>query len=416
MSVRGTVGSGVYAVLRGLDRALQVLVPPRRQQVGFLSIPDYTDNVYYAYRHAVRTRTGLELVWLVGDPSVAPRIEAEFADLTRDRPDHGHRLRIEQRRSLRGYLLYLRSRHSFHSHGAYAFSRWAFRRHVVSLWHGMPIKAIGRLNQVSASRKQPFGSLHVATSQAYRYIIACAFGVPADDVLVSGLPRCDALRFGDARATTPAEVRDRLDIPEDHRLILWMPTYRVQHDTPFVHTATRLDRRRGGDRSFLDDLPDGALAAFSDACAAHGCTLVIKPHPFDVVNHHPVDVGDRHVRFLTSSAFLDTGIQLYDLLAATDGLVSDLSSVLIDYLVTDRPIGLIGFSAATYDRDLVLPMDLFLASDRFHSLSQPGQVDAFCRDVRAQRSFSMQTGEFTTLLQAELPEPSAETVLTAVGL
>ncbi len=416
MDVRGRVVAAAYVALRVIDRLLQVVVPPRDDRVCFLSIPDHTDNAYYAYRHLVKTRTGLEIVWLVGDLGVADQIHREFSALVATRPDHGHRLRVEPRHSLRGYLVHLRSRWTFHSHGAYAFSRWAFRRDVVNLWHGMPIKAIGRLNTVSASRKQGFGSLHVATSAPYRYVIACAFGVPASRVVVSGLPRCDALRFADARSHTRDEVRDRLEIPHGRRLVLWMPTYRVQEDAPFVHAASRLERRRGAQRSFLDDLPDWALPALADACAAHDCTLVIKPHPFDVVNHRPVDLGLDEVRFLTSPDFLATGLQLYDLLAATDGLVSDLSSVIIDYLVTGRPIGLIGFDPDTYDRDLVLPMELFSASRRLHALADPTDVDAFLRDVQEGRSFLDTTDELSALVHEDVDGPSAEHVLAEVGL
>lgn len=420
--MRGILGPLVYAILRALDRVLQLLVRPRADRVCFLSIPDHADNAFHTYRHLVVARSGLELVWLVGDLGLVERIEAEFARLTRDRPDHGHRVRVVARRSVRGYLTYLTCRYVFHSQGAYAFSRWGHRRHVVNLWHGMPIKAIGRLNRRTPSIKEAFGTVQVATSHAWRYLIATAFAADPADVLVTSLPRCDALQFVDARSTTREVVRAALDVPSDHRLVLWMPTWRVQDGRAFVHRGLdAISERRAlaagpRARSFLDDLPAWALPALEDACADHGCTLVIKLHPLDSLagTQQGLDLPD--ARWLTSPTLADHEIHLYDLLAASDGLLSDLSSVVIDYLVTGRPIGLIGFVEEAYDRDLLFPVSLFRDSARFDDLSDPETVDAFFADVAAGKLLDPRTDELTRVLYETVGTRGAEQVVSHVGL
>ena len=419
--MRGMVGPAVYAVLRAVDRLLQLLVRPRPDRVAFLSIPDHADNAFHTYRHLATTRSGLELVWLVGDTSMTDRIEAEFARLTVDRPGHGHRLRVVPRRSLRGYLTYLTCRFVFHSQGAYAFSRWAFRRQVVNLWHGMPIKAIGRLNRRTPSIKEAFGTVQVATSHAWRYPIAAAFAADPADVLVTSLPRCDALQFADARSSSVDQVRTTLDVPEHHRLVLWMPTWRVQDGRAFVHRgldaiAERRALASTRARSFLDDLPDGTMEALEQACDRHGCTLVVKLHPLDSLNGADVDLGLTHVQWLTSPALVDHGIHLYDLVAASDALLSDLSSVVIDYLVTGGPIGLLGFVEADYDRDLLFPLSLFRESRRCDDLVDDDAVDAFFRDVAAGRRVDPRTDDLTRVLYETVGTHGAERVVSHVGL
>lgn len=415
------VGPAVYALMRAVDRLLQLLVRPRADRVAFLSIPDHADNAFHTYRHLVTTRSGLEVVWLVGDTQVTQRIEAEFDRLTEGRPEHGLRLRVVPRRSLRGYLTYLTCMYVFHSQGAYAFSRWGHRRHVVNLWHGMPIKAIGRLNRRTPSIKEAFGTVQVATSHAWRYPIAAAFAADPDDVLVTSLPRCDALQFADARSSDPDAVRAALGVPADRRLVLWMPTWRVQDGRAFVHRgldalAERRALASARGRSFLDDLPDWALHTLDDACARHGCTLVVKLHPLDSLNTAEVDLGLEHVRWLPSPALLDSGIHLYDLVAASDALLSDLSSVVIDYLVTGRPIGLLGFVEDDYDRDLLFPLSLFRESRRCDDLVDPAAADAFFADVAAGRCIDPRTDELTRVLYETVGTRGAERVVTHVGL
>lgn len=388
-------------LLRVVDRVLQVLLRPRPGRMCYLSIPDHTDNAYYVYRHAVLTRSGLEHVWLVEDRAVAETITREFEALVADRPGHGHRLRIAKRWSPTGYLLYLTSRTVFHTHGAYAFSDVAWRgREIVAVWHGMPLKAIARLNRVTTNLHPTFASSSIASSTFWRYIIAGCFALDAYDVHLTGLPRNDALRFPEARDTDAATVRRRLDVPEGHRLLLWMPTYRTS-PTP---------------RSFVDDLPAWVLGALERACADHDVTVVVKLHPFDSLNDAGAPLADHpHLRVMTAPAWQDSGIQLYDLVAASDGLLSDISSIIFDYLATTRPIGLLGFDRDTYDREELVPVELVRESERFRALDDESALVDFVRDVRDGLECPLAPGDVARALYEEPPGRSAELVLRAFG-
>lgn len=394
-----------WALKQG-DRILQALIPPVPNRVCYRSLPDYSDNAHYVFRHALTTRNGLEHVWLLRDMTQAPRIQADFETWRAEAGTVGHSLRIASRRTPEGYWLHLRSRWIFHTHGVYRVTGTALRgRVIVNLWHGMPVKCIGRLNRVTPNPYPTFGTVHVATSHFFRYVIAAAFAVPPERVTIGALPRCDALRPGHRPAASRAAIEALLRIPVGRRWLLWMPTYR---------TEEKLERSPR--RSFLDDLPDGFLESLGAACAKQGCTVVVKLHPFDPLNEAPAPTASACIRWLKAADWAQTRVQLYDLIAASDALISDISSVIFDYLTTRRPIGLTALDAAKYPRDLVFPIDDLLGSQRFDLLSSTEAIDAFVAKAAAGASVAVPPGDISRIFSQHFPEPGSEHILREVGL
>lgn len=391
-------------VLLGLlDRVLQIIVAPVPNRVAYITYPDYTDNAWYVYRHALRTRNNLEHTWLVLDMGLRERIEREFQEAVHEAGTHGNVLRVVRRPTLAGYFLFLRSRIVFHTHGAYRFRNWAWRRQIVCLWHGMPIKCIGRLNRITPNPYPTFGTLHIATSHFFRDIIAAAFAVTPGAVKLCSLPRCDALRLSDGPATPRAAVRERLGLTGTQRLVLWLPTYRAE-------TAASAGAARP--RSFLDDLPPGALEALKQVAEMNAACIITKLHPFDFLNRSSLGWASDHVRLLRSPDWNASGIQLYDLIAASDALLSDVSSVLIDYSITSRPIGILGFDPATYTRELTFPIDKLLGTGRFDVLDDLPSISRFFGRLGEPRS-TVNAGSF---LYERFELTGSEQILRETGL
>lgn len=394
-------------ILKPANRLLQKLIPPNSSRVCYLSRPDYCDNSFYMYRHLLRTRSGLEHVWPLMDMSLASRVRSEFDQMTARFGSRGHSLKVVPRGSWQAYYLFLTSRSIFHTHGVYPVCDRAYGRQIVSLWHGMPIKCVGRLNHRSPRPTPTFGNLHLATSTFFRYIIASAFGVTPEHVLISGLPRCDALTETQWNAHSREQICAELGIPSADKLVLWLPTYR---------TEGVLAAREGQIRSFLDDLEPWILAALNREAAAHACTLLIKLHPRDPLNYRPLDPSLENLRVLRAQEWVKKEIQLYDMLAVTDGLLSDVSSVLIDYLVTHRPIGIIGFKADTYTRDLTFPAEWLLMSARYQQISGEIQVSDFFESVRQGKKAPMPENDTAQLFYEQPEELSAEIIARRIGL
>lgn len=394
---------------QAVDAVLQVLVPPKQTQIAWISEPDYVGNSAHLFRHMVATRGGYEHVWLIEHDEGRHRIEADVAGFGSALMP-GTKVRVVDRHSARGYWTYLRSRRIFHTHGVYRTTRSAGRRDVVSLWHGMPIKCIGALNTISTNPHPTFGTMHIATSAMFRYVIAAAFPSPVERVLITGLPRCDVLTSPHPLAPPPEAIRAAVGVPDERRLVVWMPTYRTsghrRNATPGIV----------GFRTFLDDLSDEQWQAVDELAGQHGCTVVVKLHPQDPLNETDYQPSLRNVRLMRSAEWLATGFELYDMLALSDALISDISSVLLDYLATDRPIGIIGFDLETYNRDVVFPVDALLHSTRIHDLSHADQLQDFFQRTGSGTKVTPDEDDLSIWLSDVPPGTGCETVLRAVDL
>jgi CDP-glycerol glycerophosphotransferase (TagB/SpsB family) len=389
------------AVLQVLDGIGQRLVRPREHHVCWVSDPDYRGNAYHLFRHAVATRPGLHHVWLVGPDTPAGPIAEDFERW--GGRDAGSALAVLRRRSVRGYVAFLRSRRTFHTHGIYPTVRGAVGRHVVSLWHGAPIKVIGALNVRSPNPHPTFGTLHLAPSELYRYVIAAAFRAELDEVLLTAFPRCDVLARPHPSAPTAEALRVALGLAPDRPLVLWLPTYRVQ-----------VGEDAAVERSFIDDLPPGTIDEVAAEAAAAGCSVVLKLHPYDRLATGPAPTMPAGITLVSDAAWRELGIELYDALAVTDAVMSDVSSVLVDYLATTRPIGVIGFDPATYTRDVVFPVEALVRSARVHDLSDRAALAAFF-EVTASGE-PIEVDDLSPWLASAPAGEGCERVLGAVGL
>ena len=389
-----------------LDRIVQRLVVTKASKVCYVSMPDYSDNAYYVYRHMLRTRSNIQHIWLVHSLDSEARISAEFDRISSVSGIRGNSIRVLEKKSLRGYWAYLSSRYLFHTHGGYTFSTSVKRRHVVNLFHGMPIKCIGRLDASALHAVPAFGTLHIATSDLFRYIVALSFGVPVEKVLKTAMPRCDAF-FAE---NIDPEIREKIDELLDcqgKKLILWLPTFR---------SMARKGKAVKDAASFLDDMDYNLLAALDDHASRYGCVVVVKLHPYDALNFEQRAISFSSIRFLRSDEWLASGIQLYDLTACADGLLSDVSSILIDFLVTGRPIGMIGFNPDTYSRALTISMDDLAGSGCFTAIESSRELEMYFESLGNQTVRPHHRGDMASMLYENPDQCGSEAVLQAVEL
>jgi len=398
----------IYKALEMVDRIFQVCIPCTSNRVIYASTPDYADNAYFQYRYLALHRDGLEHIWLIyGGKDLATRIELEFTELQRLSGNYNNRLRVVSRRSLSGYYCYLSSRVAFHTHGLYAFSRWQWRRHNVCLWHGMPIKSIGKMNTFTPNPFPTHGTLHLATSSFFRYIIASVFEVSPKRVMLSGLPRCDVLSYPALRMHSESTIRETLGVGSDQRLVFWMPTYRTER----VQLSSA-----GSYRSFLDDMHGVSLADIDAAAGRNGCVVVIKLHPYDGLNQEQLPVEFNNLRFVTADQWNATGIPLYECLAIVDGLMSDVSSVLIDYLVTQRPIGIVGFKPETYTRDVLFSPNMLFASVLCSQVIDIQSLDNYMSAVAQREPIRVPANDISHVFNENLTEVAAEAIAQELSL
>lgn len=204
-------------------------------------------------------------------------------------------------------------------------------RHIINLWHGVPLKKIALLDpNLQKSARLYFRKLFtenyscvVTTSKALVPLMAKSFDVPENLVKVWGQPRNDGIFQKIDRDRWLENVCGKL--PEYEKVILYAPTFR---DYGRVELFPFRDFDGIQLKEFLEK---------------EKILLFLRTHIEEkgTVNQY---LSER-VRFMGAEMVEDvTGY-----LNVFDGLITDYSSIYVDYLLTDRPLIFL-----PYDKDVYL--------------------------------------------------------------
>lgn len=312
------------------------------------------------------------------DPSIEPLLDAldgvssrvirAMVDPARDGA-HTTNTRVIACRagSLTSYFHYLRSQYVLASHPMVGLSVPARRKTVAYIGHGMPAKRIGRLD---GEEIRLFADHCLATSDVFRKPLADSFGLPPQTIYLDHSPRVEAMS---AAATSDPWARLGIERRGYRAIAVWAPSFRGQaNDTSGVRTGVLAST----------DL----IGRLSKVCADNRCLLVIKRHPYE---RSPAIENVPHITEVAQETLDRLQVSLYEMLAGTDVLITDVSSVWIDFLVMDRPVLLFlpDLEEFTRDRGFILdpyedwaPSPLLMDDDDFvealAAVFQSGDRDA----------------------------------------
>jgi CDP-glycerol glycerophosphotransferase (TagB/SpsB family) len=297
---------------------LNAVWPKSRKQVLFLSFPDLADNSFAFFRHLAENHPGAyRIVWLVSDTAQEKLYRKMIASNVDLSDDAVGMIEFYKRASVRGFFAFMRSRYVFFTHGFYNGIKIPPRQVVVNLWHGMPLKKL--YDPVLEM------SYLISTSDMFSAILQNVFPkVAPERVLNVGQPRCDLL-FEHREALSKLGISSA----DYNHVVLWAPTFRKA-----VHSERYDDGEyRGG----LPLISSAELKAFNAYLEQRNILMLVKLHHMDRLNTEALGSGT-HIRVIKDADLLQHAVQFYHLLAETDLLITDFSSVYIDYLLTQKPI------------------------------------------------------------------------------
>ena len=300
--------TAVRRSLTGVVTTLDYLVPKRGDLLvlGGDEGTKFAGNPRELFEHASRTG-GWDPYWFSASRDVLDSVEAAYPG----RAVHAF--------SPRALLIGVRARalivsNSRRDVGLIGYSRL---RRFVQLTHGVGPKTMGY-----AKRQVDLPSLDRETSTYAQVICTSRFAatfwermyrVPVADIWPTGVPRDDLL-------LAPADPA----LPARHpvlrgKTVLYAPTFR--------------------DWALLDDylpIPGMDPAALVAVLERHDATLLIRPHYYeaDAARATIERVGSPRVQEADDSVFDDTD----ELLKHVDVLVTDYSSIYMDFLLLDRPV------------------------------------------------------------------------------
>lgn len=205
----------------------------------------------------------------------------------------------------------------------------------VNVWHGIPLKCMGM--DMPQPLKNSFNTQHNFT-QSSHICLASDYAiektvVPYGDIFstdysrVTGSPRIDVTLNADV-----ADVRKRLGLGDDKQVILYAPTWRGVVGKVATEMAHQIDTIQMLSKTFGD---------------RYHILLSIHNYTRNNLSSMPENC---HI--------VPDQVNINEVLAATDILVSDYSSVFFDFLVLDRPTVLYTYDLEDYKATRGLYLDV----------------------------------------------------------
>jgi len=293
-----------------IQRVLEVAVAftPKYNWCVLRGFPDYDDNRLAIYERLADYGC-IRIVWVVANPA-APSPFALRSDTL-----------VVRQGSLQDYFYSTFAKYLFITHGH--FIKSIPRNQIcINLWHGIPYKVIGKLDGKPGRND----SMVIATSELTRDVFARVFGVASERVVATGQARTDRMFVDRTR------VRAQLALPDwPTKVFLWLPTYRK--------TSMAGGRMDGHDSGNVFNCSGFPAAEFDAWLKANDAVCVVKPHPMAP----PVETAGTttNLIYIDDNWLRAKGVTLYQLAGASDCLVSDISSIVADFMLLDRPIVLL---------------------------------------------------------------------------
>lgn len=301
---------------------LKVLVFKKRDKdiwiFGAWRGKQYNDNSKYFFEYIQTYMPEVRAIWITKDNSIKEALTDKGFECYLYNEKQALKLRLNA-----GYVFFTNSMTDVGGidlcHGA----------KKVALWHGMPLKKLNYATNNLQKRNRSIirliqylilkiynhtqRSITIATSKKTKEFLIESFEVKPQSVFITGQPRNDILFSNDIKTS----VFNRLNHNNNERFILYMPTWRDSDKTekPFLNSILK---------NLFEDVE------FMKSLKSKNVKLYIKPHP-NISTHY---ASQDNIIILDHQLKYDP----QKLMAVADVLITDYSSVFIDYALTERPI------------------------------------------------------------------------------
>ena len=234
-------------------------------------------------------------------------------------------------KSLIGMKLFLKTKNIVISHGSDASYFFPYfldikSKNIINLWHGIPLKRLslqvkGIRESKSRSRFQKFSSI-CAASTFEQFLLASCFEMHIDDIWITGTPRNDYLLYPNNELLQEHSYLNK-------KVILYAPTWREY-----------------GDRSSFFPFEDKDLERLNAFLEIHDAYLLMRGHREEMERISENYGEEKLSRILPAHQEIFPDAQR--LLAHVDVLVTDYSSIYLDFLLLDKPMIFIPYDLEQY--------------------------------------------------------------------
>lgn len=331
--------AGIKKVIKGIIKKLVVLILPIKNIGFFESVPDLSDNTKPVFDEMIKRgmNENYKFVWLVKTKSSdLPKIK-NVSYLARDD-------RFFAKKEL-----------YYHYYSRFKVCCNAFlctaRNGQTSFYitHGTGIKSVRNYYNVPSEI-----DYILVDGEGTREMTAWQLNGDINKHVALGYPRNDVL------VSSKYKSIDLFPENKGEKIVVWYPTFRQHKSGHLFATAKALP--------ILHD--EKQAEKLNEIAKENKVLLVLKPHfAQDVSKIKACELSN--IKFIDDEFFVKNNVTSYEFIAGCDALLSDYSSVYYDYLLCDKPIGLVWEDYEEYKKttNFVLDMDYYMkAGEKIYNI------------------------------------------------
>jgi len=280
------------------------LLPKNDKKIVLESVPDFSDSSKVLYDYLQKNgKRKYKFIWLVDNPKKYDKLENTIF-INANKPVS---LKYLYHVITSKYLMFCNRE-----------IRWIDlnKQIVISLTHGIPIKSC----KGKFPKEKTFNYL-LSTSEKEMPIIAGEYCAPIEKCFIADLPRNDLL------FEKNKEVENYLK--GYRKVITWLPTYR-KHKSVDIIDSNKFN--------IIPLLNEEGLTKLNKKLSKNNDILILKFHPAEDLTKFKTKQYS-NIKIMSQDDLNNLNIHLYSLLAYTDALLTDYSSVSLDYILRNKPIG-----------------------------------------------------------------------------
>lgn len=300
----------IFVYIRIIWGKICIHLPVQNKTFFFESEDDFCDNSWALYQYLLKKKK-YKFVWIVSN--------AHNFKNTED-------TRFISWKSLYGLsaiYYYSVSGYIFYTHCMYRGYHKRKQQLVVDLEHGTGFKA-------GKNSTGNYCDYALVTGEFWIKPFSKYLGIPEEKLLPLGYPRLDLLLKNLSSGQENPLCRDK----QFKKLVIWMPTFRASRVKELSEAS--MDNETGlplVDNKKKLEILDWDLSNL-------GILLMIKVHHLQAEKAIFLNTF-QSIIFINDKMLVQKGIQLYEMIGKTDALITDYSSISVDYLLADKPIGYI---------------------------------------------------------------------------
>ena len=359
----------LFLPLNALNRIL-----PKREKIFIYSNLGFRDNTRAIYEHLVTKGFNKNYKITVSCP--------EFKKYKNNAPEN-----VNFKSNLGGIFSFLTSKYSFYSFGKYPIK--PYNQKVVNLWHGMPLKKIGNMEDGKENIDQNFFTHLIATSPFFSDIMKKCFNAKDENIIITNQPRTDEFL--------------KPPVSEFENTVVWLPTFKK---------SKKLSQTDG--ETIFSIFNNDSLSKINEALLNNNLCLILKPHPMEDVS--VIENNYSNIKIINDEWLEEKKINLYSLLNSSKALITDYSSVFFDYMMLGKPIAftISDINAYMKNRGFVTenPEELMVG----FKIKIDDDFCAFINSLNGPDEYKAQRSKINKMLNINKKYNGCQTILDAVGI